>query len=145
MFRGLFSPLLPVTFWKALFLYSFWDVRINVCVSVTSVYFIENPTLTPSSDKSSCLFVSTVLAPFLQTLFCNLQNQHCPYVRLAYATLSEGRLLSCIAFRTCLRSHSARNNVDWSWTNLRPPPEAIQVGSIPDRSQKSANVHIQFV
>ena len=29
-----------------------------------------------------------------------------------------------------------------SRTDLRTPPEAIQVGSIPDRSQKSANVHI---
>ena len=64
---------------------------------------------------------------------------------MAYVTLNEGRLLSWIAFRTCLRSHSARNNVDRSWTDLRSPPEAIQVGSIPDRSQKSANVHIQLV
>ena len=30
--------------------------------------------------------------------------------------------------------------MDRSRTDLRPPPEAIQVGSIPDRSQKSANV-----
>ena len=35
--------------------------------------------------------------------------------------------------------------MDRSRTDLRPPPEAIQVGSIPDRSQKGANVHIQLV
>ena len=34
--------------------------------------FILNPTVTPSSDKSSCLHCSC----FLQTFFCNLQNQH---------------------------------------------------------------------
>ena len=56
---------------KPLFLYSFCDVRINVYVSVTFVSFIVNST-GPSSDKSSCLHRS----PFLQTLFCNLQNQH---------------------------------------------------------------------
>ena len=50
---------------------------------------------------------------------------------VACVTLHEGRLLSWIAFRTYLRSHSARNNVDRSGTDLRPPPEAIHVGSIP--------------
>ena len=40
---------------KPLFLYSFCDVRINVCVSVTFVYFILNPTVNLNSDKSSGL------------------------------------------------------------------------------------------
>ena len=57
---------------KPLFLYTFCNVRINVCVSATFVCFIVNPTVTPSSDKSSFLHLS----PSLHTFFCNLQNQH---------------------------------------------------------------------
>ena len=83
------------------------------------------------------------LAYLYRSLFCRHFLQRAktktfksPHARLACVTLSERRLLSWISFRTCLRSHSARKSVDRSWTDLRPPPEAIQVGSIPDRSQK---------
>ena len=63
--RGLFSALLPVTFRKSLLLYSFCDVRINICVSVTFVYFILNPTVNLSSDKSSGLSPPFSLSLFL--------------------------------------------------------------------------------
>ena len=129
-----------------LFLYNFCDVRINVCVSVTFVYFILNPTVNLSSDKSSGLSQPFSLSFFMfsQAFFATCKNKG-PQARLACVILNEKTLQSQIAFRACLRSHSARNSVDRSRTDLRPPPEAIQVGSIPDRSQKSANVHIQLV
>ena len=131
---------------KPLFLHSFCDVRINICVSVTFVCFILNPTVNLSSDKSSGLSPPFSLSFFMfsQAFFATCKNKS-PQARLACVTLNEKRLQSQIAFRTCLRSHSARNSVDRSRTDLRPPPEAIQVGSIPDRAQKSANVHIQLV
>ena len=85
------------------------------------------------------------LAYLHRSLFCRHFLQRAktktfksPHARLACVTLSERRLLSWIAFRTCLRSHSGRKSVDRCWTDLRPPPEAIQVGSILDRSQKNA-------
>ena len=54
-FRCFSSASSHVTKGKPLFLYSFCDLRINVCVSATYVYFILNPTVTPSRDKSSGL------------------------------------------------------------------------------------------
>ena len=121
-----------------------------------SLTTIHHSRWTRFSPKSNFLFgpaLSKIVSPslncdailrveILQEVVCKNKRLH---ARLACVTLHEGRLPSWIAFRTCLRSHSARNNVDRSGTDLRPPPEAIQVGSIPDRSQKSANVHIQLV
>ena len=120
MFRGLFSALLPVTFFKAV-----CDVRINVCVSVTILSWIRR--LPQAAIRA---LVSTLLLFWRIFFFFANYKTNTPHVRLAYVILSEGRLLSWIAFRTCLRSHSARNNVDRSWTDLRPPPEVIQDGSI---------------
>ena len=137
------AALLPVASRETLFRYSFGNFRIDISVPVTFVYFVLNLAVTPSSDESSCFRLCPLFSFFCRHL-ANCKNKR-PYAKVACVTLHEGRLLSWIAFRTCLRSHSARNNVDRSGTDLRPPPEAIQAGSIPDRSQKSASVHIQLV
>ena len=97
---------------------------------MTFVYFILNSTVIPSSDKSSGL--SPPFFFFRQFLqLAKTKAFKSPHARLpACVTLYEGRLLiSWIAFRTCLRSYSARNSVDRSWTDLRPPPVAIQVNN----------------
>ena len=41
-------------------LYSFCDLGRIVCVSVTYVYFILNPTVTPSRDKSCAAMLSQI-------------------------------------------------------------------------------------
>ena len=147
------AALLPVASWETLFCYRFGNFGIDISVPVTFVYFALNLVIIPSSDESPCFRLCPLFSLFcrhLRTLRLQLAKtkgltRAAPHARLACVTLYEGRLLSWIAFRACLRSHPARNSVDRSQTDLRPPPEAIQVGSIPDRSQKSANVHIQLV
>ena len=75
---------------KPLFLYSFCDVRINVCVSVTFVYFILNPTVNLSSDKSSGLSppFSISFSMFSQAFFATCKNKS-PHARFACVTLNE--------------------------------------------------------
>ena len=72
-FRCFSSASSHVTKGKPLFLYSFCDLRINVCVSATFVYFILNPTVTPSSDKSSGL---SLPFSFLQAFFATCKNKN---------------------------------------------------------------------
>ena len=120
MFRGLFSPsYCQSRSGKPLFLYSFWDVRINVCVSVTFVYFIVNPTIIPSSNKSSCLYRSR---SFFADIILQLAKPTLPSRAIGLRDSQWGNATKLVAFRTCFRSPSARNNVDRSWTDLRPPP-----------------------
>ena len=109
---------------KPLLLYSFCDVRINVCVSVTFLYFISNPWITLSSDKSSrSTGVSLLFSLFLQAFFARgvglRDSQWGKATKL-------GRFQDVFAFSLAITSHSARNGTHRSWTDLRPPPEAIQ-------------------
>ena len=92
---GLFSALLPVTFRKTSVSLSFCDVLINVCVSVTFVYFTLNPTVNLSSDRSSGLSPPFSLSFFMfsQAFFATCKNKS-PQARLACVTLNEKRLQS---------------------------------------------------
>ena len=72
-FRCFNSASSHVTKGKPLFLYSFCDLRINVCVSATFVYFILNLTVTPSSGKSSGL---SPPFSFLQAFFATCKNKN---------------------------------------------------------------------
>ena len=78
----------------------------------------------PKQRYELWLFSTKLSLFYLQAFFATCKNKS-PHVRLACVTLSEERLLRYIAFRTFLRSQSARDSVDRSWTDLIPPPEAI--------------------
>ena len=103
---------------KTLFLNSFCDVRINVCVSVTFVYSILNPTVNLSSDKNSGLSPPFSLSLFLCSRRHFLQLAKIKVLTrdwLAWLSIRKGYKARSVSGRICvLTQHGI------AWTDLGP-------------------------
>ena len=117
---------------KPLFLYSFCDVRINVCVSVTFVYFILNPTVNLNSDKSSGLSPAFSLSflcfrrHFLQLAKIKVLKRDW----LAWLSMRKGYKARSLSGRVCvLTQHGI------AWIDLGPISDHLLKRSRLDRSQ----------
>ena len=117
---------------KSLFLHSFCDVRINVCVWVTFVYFILNPTVSLSSNKSSGL--SPPFSPsffmFLQAFFATCKIKVLTRDWLAWLSMRKGYKARSLSGRVCvLTQHGI------AWIDLGPISDHLLKRSRLDRSQ----------
>ena len=117
---------------KPLFLYSFCDVRINVCVSVTFVYFILNPTVNLSSDKSSglsppfSLFFHVSAGIFLQLSKIKVLTRDW----LAWLSMRKGYKAKSLSGRVCVPTQHGI-----AWIDLGPISDYLLKRSRLDRSQ----------
>ena len=116
---------------KPLFLYSFCDVRINVCVSVTFVYFILNPTVNLSSSKSSGL--SPPFSLFFMFLQAFLQLAKIKVLTrdwVGWLSVRKGYQARSLSGRVCVLAQHGT-----AWIDLRPISDHLLKRSMLDRSQ----------
>ena len=112
---------------KPLFLHSFCDVRINVCDTMTFVYFILNPTVNLSSDKSSGLSLFLCFRKhFLQLSKIKVLTRDW----LAWLSMGKGYKARSLSGRVCvLTQHGI------AWVDLGPISDHLLKRSRLDQSQ----------
>ena len=115
---------------KPLFLYSFYDVRINVCVSVTFVYFILNRTVNLCSDKSSGLSPPLSLSFFRRHFLQLAKIRVFKRDWLAWLSMRKGYKARSLSGRVCvLTQHGI------AWIDLGQISDHLLKRSRLDRSQ----------